>query len=32
MPPEVGQLSGQTHQINVVLNWFEDLKQRVPVK
>jgi Tol biopolymer transport system component len=32
MPPEVGQLSGQTHQINVVLNWFTELQQRVPVK
>ena len=33
IPPEQLQSNGQASpQINVVLNWFEDLKQRVPVK
>jgi serine/threonine-protein kinase len=31
-PPEVAQLSGRSQQINVVLNWFTELQQRVPVK
>jgi len=29
--PPVGRASGLT-QINMVLNWFEELKQKVPVK
>lgn len=31
-PPDQASRSQPTSQINVVLNWFEDLKQRVPVK
>jgi serine/threonine-protein kinase len=33
LPPEQLQTNGQaSQQIDIVLNWFEDLKQRVPVK
>ena len=31
MIQEGGQDSGAPQQINVVLNWFEELKRRVPV-
>src|SRR5207237_7385566 len=29
--PQAGTESRQTQQINIVLDWFEELKQRVPV-
>lgn len=32
MLPPTGTKTGEGLQINVVLNWFQDLKQRVPVK
>jgi hypothetical protein len=31
-PTEIGSGDAATFQINVVLNWFDDLKQRVPIK
>ena len=31
-PSEAGSVDTTTFQINVVLNWFDDLKQRAPVK
>ena len=27
---ETGDTASATHRINVILNWFEELKQRVP--
>jgi hypothetical protein len=31
-PTETGSGDAPTFQINVVLNWFDDLKQRAPIK
>jgi hypothetical protein len=31
-PAGPAETAGGPRQINIVLNWFEELKQRVPVK